>query len=73
MKKENSSYGSHFSDIVTSIICADPESFIRDAISRPSSTRQRNAISNAFRNAISMAFRWRADDGLTLNAGSVAL
>ena len=25
------------------------------------------------RNAIQMAFRWRADDGLTLNAGLVAL
>ena len=25
------------------------------------------------RNAISMAFRWRADDGPALNAGSVAL
>ena len=33
-------------------------------ISGPSSARQRNAIL--------MAFRWRADDGLTLNAGSVA-
>ena len=35
------------------------------AINRPSSARQRNAIS--------MAFRWRADDGPTLNAGLVAL
>ena len=34
-------------------------------ISGPSSARQRNAIW--------MAFRWRADDGPTLNAGSVAL
>ena len=32
---------------------------------RPSSARQRNAIV--------MAFRWRADDGPTLNAGLVAL
>ena len=34
-------------------------------ISGPSSARQRNVIS--------MAFRWRADDGPTLNAGLVAL
>ena len=34
-------------------------------ISGPSSARQRNAIL--------MAFRWRADDGLTLNSGFVAL
>ena len=33
-------------------------------LSGPSSTRQRNAIE--------MAFRWRADDGPTLNAGLVA-
>ena len=31
----------------------------------PSSARQRNTIK--------MAFRWRADDGPTLNAGLVAL
>ena len=35
------------------------------AINGPSSVRQRNAIG--------MAFRWRADDGTTLNAGLVAL
>ena len=34
-------------------------------INGPSSARQRNAIK--------MAFRWRADDGTTLNAGLVAL
>ena len=34
-------------------------------INGPSSTRQRNAIE--------MAFRWRADAGPTLNAGLVAL
>ena len=34
-------------------------------ISEPSSARQRNAIE--------MAFRWRADGGPTLNAGLVAL
>ena len=34
-------------------------------ISRPSSVRQQNAIL--------LAFPWRADDGLTLNAGLVAL
>ena len=34
-------------------------------ICEPSSARQRNAIY--------MAFRWRDDDGPTLNAGSVAL
>ena len=33
--------------------------------SGPSTTRQRNAIL--------MAFRWRADDGTTLNAGLVIL
>ena len=35
------------------------------AINGPSSARQRNAIE--------MAFRWRADGGSTLNAGFVAL
>ena len=35
------------------------------AINGPSSARQRNVIE--------MAFRWRADDGPTLNAGLVAL
>ena len=35
------------------------------AINGPSSARQQNAIS--------MAFRWRADAGTTLNAGLVAL
>ena len=34
-------------------------------ISGPSTARQRNAIK--------MVFRWRADNGLTLNAGLVAL
>ena len=34
-------------------------------ISGPSTARQRNAIE--------MVFRWRADDGPTLNAGLVAL
>ena len=33
-------------------------------LSEPSSAHQRNAIK--------MAFRWRADDGPTMNAGSVA-
>ena len=37
----------------------------KQAISWPSSTRQRNAIK--------IAFRWRADDGPTLNADLVAL
>ena len=65
--------------------CADPESFVRRGStltflfvffvegmedrnatkSGPSSARQRNAIE--------MAFRWRADNGPPLNAGSVAL
>ena len=36
-----------------------------NTISGPSSARQRNAIS--------MAFRWRADDDPTFNAGLVAL
>ena len=59
--------------------CADPESFVRGgpnfiktflvdrgkedpntAINGPSSARQRNAIN--------IAFRWRADDGPTLKA-----
>ena len=35
------------------------------AINGPSSARQQNAIS--------IAFRWRADAGTTLNAGLVAL
>ena len=37
----------------------------KTTINRPSSARQRNAIS--------MAFRWRAYDGQTLNAGLVAV
>ena len=43
--------------------CADPESFVRGdpTISGPSTARQRNA------------FRWRADDGTTLNVGLEAL
>ena len=58
--------------------CADPESFFSKGSNfffvnewkytttfGPSSARQLNAIS--------MAFRWRADDGPTLNAGLVAL
>ena len=63
--------------------CADPEFFVRGGqtltifvlvdewwedpnttISGPSSARKRNAIK--------IAFRWRADDGPTLNAGSIA-
>ena len=64
--------------------CADPESFVREGptlttfffyldegrkdpdttISGPSTAHQRNAIK--------MAFRWRADDGPKLNAGLVA-
>ena len=61
------------------MVCADPESFVRGVqlsrvflvsegredpntnISGPSPARQRNAIQ--------MAFRWRADDGPLLNAG----
>ena len=45
-------------------------------MSVPSSARQRNAIvmsSARQRNAIVMAFRWRADNGPSLNAGLVAL
>ena len=38
---------------------------LNTAINGPSSTGQRNAIE--------VAFRWRADDGQTLNAGLVAL
>ena len=38
---------------------------LNTAINEPSSARQRNAIE--------MTFRWRADDGPTLNAGLVAL
>ena len=41
----------------------------KTAINGLSSARQRNAI----KMAIKMAFRWRADDGLALNAGLVAL
>ena len=70
-----------------SISCADPENFVRGGsaltsffsfflvnqgraglnttISVPASARQRNAIR--------MAFRWRADDVPSLNAGLVAL
>ena len=62
--------------------CGDPENFVRGGptltggffdeewedpnttIRVPSWARQQNAIS--------LAFRWRADDGSTLNAGSVA-
>ena len=64
--------------------CADLENFVRGgskfdiyflvdwrtedpktALIGPASARQRNAIE--------MAFRWRADDGSTLNAGLVTL
>ena len=38
---------------------------LNTTVSGPSSIHQRNAIY--------MAFRWRADDGLTLNVGLVAL
>ena len=61
--------------------CADPKRFVRGGqnvtfffsscedpnttISGPLSAHQQNAIK--------IAFRWRADNGQTLNAGSVAL
>ena len=62
--------------------CADPDNFVRGGpnliflidggredpnttLIWPASARQRNAIE--------MAFRWRADDGPTLNAGLVTL
>ena len=70
-------------DCNISLACAAPESFARGGstlttffhvdegiedpntiISKPSSTR--------WQNAISMAFRWRADVGQTLNAGLAA-
>ena len=38
------------------------KNYSNTTISGPSTARQRNAIQ--------MAFRWRADDGPTLNAGS---
>ena len=53
--------GSNFDDVfLVDEGWVDPNS----TISGPSSTRQRNAIY--------MAFHWRADDGTTLNVGSVA-
>ena len=70
--------------VLCTFSCADPESFVRGgpnlikkkngwwgiedlntAINGPSTARQRNAIE--------MAFRWRTDDGQTLNVGLVAL
>ena len=36
-------------------------------------TTKSGQSSNRQRNAIRMAFRWRTDDGATLNAGLVAL
>ena len=61
--------------------CADPESFVRGG---PTLTTfffslmrggrvQIPLIAGNQRNAILMAFRWRADDGPTVNAGLVAL
>ena len=53
--------GSNFDNVFYDVGREDPNS----TISGPSLARQRNAIK--------MAFRWRADDGPTLNAGLVAL
>ena len=40
---------------------------------KPLSSKQSGPPSACQRNAIQMAFRWRADDGPTLNAGLVYL
>ena len=59
--------GSKFENVFFSILFYVDEG-IEDpntTISGPSLARQRNAIE--------MSFRWRADDGPTLNAGFVAL
>ena len=57
--------------------CADRESFVRVffwLIRGEGSEYHYNGPSLAYqRNAIKMALRWRADDGLTLNAGLVAV
>ena len=69
--------------------CADPESFSRGGLTltsfffffffffyegRKDPNTTISGLSSARRqNAILMAFRWRADDGLTLDAGLVAL
>ena len=55
--------GSNF-DIVFFFLVDEGQDDPNTTISGPSSDRQRNAIK--------MAFRWRANDGQTLNAGSVA-
>ena len=52
--------GSNFDNFLVTEGRKDP-----NTISGPSTAHQRNAIE--------MALRWRADDGLTLNAGLVAL
>ena len=66
------------------LACADPESFVRggpiltsffvDEGKRedPNNTKS-GPLSAHLRNAIWMTFRWQADDGLTLNAGLIAL
>ena len=60
----------------------DPESFSRGGLTltiffyegRKDPNTTINGLSSARRqNAILMAFRWRADDGLTLDSGLVAL
>ena len=69
--------------------CADPESFVRggptlttffflfflrfDEGGRIQISLISGPSTASMRNAIKMAFRWRADDGPTLNAGFVAL
>ena len=55
---------SKFGNVLFCLFCKGIED-TNTAINGPSWARQRNTIE--------MAFRWRADDGLTLNAGLVAL
>ena len=64
--------------------CKDPESFVSEAptlavlfvfdeFREDPNTNISGPSSAQLQNAILMAFRWRADDGPTLNAGLAAL
>ena len=48
-------------------------SFLADERREDPNTSERGPSSARQRNAISMAFRWRVKDGPTLNAGLVAM
>ena len=59
--------GSNFENVLFSFLVDEGREDPNTTIRGPSLAHQRNA------STVQMAFRWRADDGLTLNAGLVAL